>query len=189
MKNKTKFFIGIASMLFLLGCSSREIVVLNQQDYQSRYKPIIGSQNNDARTVIDYGVVLKIWISPYKDRYGVLIAGHDNYVWVRRPDFVPGSTVPQVNQSSGVITPTRKLPFSISPREIDRADLKSDKVINDFINESYKNTNNRVMNKIKKDTSNIKNTKAKTKQTKTAPKKTTQTKNTKTNKTNNKGKK
>lgn len=151
-----KMFVFIFVVLVLAGCSTREIIVVDQQKYVSRYRPLIGSQNNDARTIIDYGVVLKIWIAPYKDKYGSLISSHDNYVWADRPDFVPGSAVPQIKSDSGITTPNSKLPFSVSPKEIDRGDLKSDEVINEFINQSYKNTKSSILQRIQEEKSNIK---------------------------------
>lgn len=153
IKISSIIFLGI---LLLAGCSSnKEIVILNQQDYISRYKPIIGSQNNDARTVINFGVVLKVWVAPYTDEYGVLVSSHDNYVWGDRPDFVPGTAVPKINKGSGIVTPTGSLPFSLSPSEIDRRDLKSDKTINSFINQSYKNTVPAVVKKAQRESSKI----------------------------------
>ncbi|PAF53830.1 hypothetical protein BKH42_03620 [Helicobacter sp. 13S00482-2] len=147
----------IFGFFFLLtGCSQKEIrITLDQQVYSPRYKPIIGSGNNDARTIIDYGVVLKIWVTPYKDTEGTLIAAHYEYVWVDRPDFVPGSAVPQISGGGGVITPTGKLPFSISPNEIDRSDIKSDQVINRFNIQSSKNTNSRILQRAKKEDTSL----------------------------------
>ena len=144
-----------ASILLFTGCGSKiiyETAVVDQRAYQSRFKPIIGSRNNTARTIIDFGVVATIWVAPYKDQYGTLIAGHDIYVWLERPDFIPGSSVPTVNGSNrGIPTQLGKLPFSISPEEIDRADLSDDENIGKFINESYKNTDGSVMAKILKE--------------------------------------
>lgn len=139
----------LLGIIGLAGCSQKEVkIILDQQVSSPKYRPIIGSGNNDARTIIDYGVVLKIWVSPYKDVDGTLIAAHYEYVWVDRPDFVPGSAVPQVSSGGGVITPTGYLPFSISPDEIDRSDIKSDRVINKFNIQDSQNTNKRILEKI-----------------------------------------
>lgn len=173
MKSKYKYLGLFLLSLFVLGCSNKELkIVLNQQVSSPKYRPIIGSGNNDARTIIDYGVVLKIWVSPYKDMDGTLIAAHYEYVWVDRPDFVPGSAVPQVSSGGGVITPTGRLPFSISPNEIDRSDIKSDEVINKFNIQDSQNTNRRIMeriNRAKKETPDPKTSKKELKTKKTSP--------------------
>lgn len=163
-------YLGILSLglVFLVGCSHKELrIILDQQVSSPKYRPIIGSGNNDARTIIDYGVVLKIWVSPYKDMDGTLIAAHYEYVWVDRPDFVPGSAVPQVSSGGGVITPTGRLPFSISPSEIDRSNIKSDEVINKFNIQDSQNTNRRIMERVNKAKKAIPSPKAPKKEAKT----------------------
>ncbi|RDU55060.1 hypothetical protein CQA49_00845 [Helicobacter sp. MIT 00-7814] len=143
----------ILAVLLLLGlsaCSSKkEVIIVNQQDYVSRYKPIIGSRNNDARTVIDFGVVAKLWVAPYKDQHGVLVAGHDIYVWLERPDFIPGSAVPSVPASGKSIpTQTSSLPFSLSPNEIDRSDLSNDANIQQYVNDTRSVPTEKIMDRI-----------------------------------------
>lgn len=145
----------ISVIAFFTGCSHKviyETAIIDQQMYQSKFKPLIGSRNNTSRTIIDFGVVATIWVAPYKDQYGTLIAGHDIYVWLERPDFIAGSSVPTINgNNKGIPTQMGRLPFSISPSEIDRSDLSNDENIQEFVNQSYKNTDKSVMQKLEAD--------------------------------------
>lgn len=114
--------------------------------YKFRLKPIIGSRNSDSRTVVDMGVVMKIWITPYKDKNNNLIASHDIYTWVRKPDFIVGENLPsgtfmQNNNdydTGGMINIEDKLPFMLSPSEIDRSDIENDEIIQKYANKIYK---------------------------------------------------
>lgn len=134
-------------MVFFSGCASSkqpeakkiikntqmEIGVPMHDPYKYRLKPIIGSRNNDARTIVDNGVPLKIWISPYKTREGVLIASHDIYIWGKRPDFITGEELPVGFKKNRGLNYRDKVPFTLSPEEMDRADIKNDENIQTFI--------------------------------------------------------
>lgn len=136
-------------ILFFAGCSTKTIIV-DKQDYQNRYKPVIGTRNNDARTAIDFGIVQKIWIAPYKTSNGSLIGSHDIYIWIKRPDFIPGSAIPSSKIRKGVPTETDTLPFTLHSGEIEyKGNLKDDKAISDFVNYENKNTTKSIMKRVR----------------------------------------
>lgn len=151
----TKRFFGFLLFLisfFFFGCASKQgdeiVVVVDSQERAIRYKPIIGSRNQDSRMGVDLGVVLKGWIAPYKTKTQILVAGHDVYFWVEKPDFIAGTAVPKANRGVGAITPLNKLPFSIAPKDIDRSDIDNDEVIMDFLNNAQNSTNGKVDKKL-----------------------------------------
>lgn len=142
----------ILGLVLFAACSSKkEIIILDKENYTSKFTPIIGSRNNDVRTILDMGMAVKVWVAPYKDQFGTLVAGHDIYVWLERPDFIPGTAVPQIDgDNKGIPNQVGRIPFTLSPEEIDRSDLKNDKAIQDYVNETYKNTPSGIMEKIHK---------------------------------------
>lgn len=124
----------IYSSFFFFGCASKdekiqEIIVIDREGPQTRYRPNVSTRNSDARIITDAGVMLKIWIAPYTTRAGFLVAGHDVYYQARKPEFITGRSVPRRTRGVGATTPTTKIPFSIAPTEIDRSNLDNDNVI------------------------------------------------------------
>lgn len=103
--------------------------------YTFRLKPIIGTENNDARTIVDMGTVLKIWISPFKNTNGALVAAHNVYIWGKQPDFITGEQIPTAMRQNSGPTYRGSLPFSLSSTEIDRSDISNDQNIQKFIDE------------------------------------------------------
>lgn len=137
----------LLSAVLLGGCASKDelithhvIEVQKPKAYQFGLKPTIGSQNDDSRTVVDMGVVLKVWVKNYKNKENNLIASHDMYVWARKPDFMVGEELPARRQT-GMPTPAQKLPFMLSGEEIDRVDIQNDEVIKDYVNKTYQMEN------------------------------------------------
>jgi len=145
----TYFFATLFLLItFLSGCASKEVQAKQQivsqgegktafyEPTKFRLKPVIGSRNNDARTVVDMGTLLKIWVAPYKGRNGVLTSSHDIYAWARMPDFVVGEevpTAPSLDDGSGMVY-NHKLPASFSSEEVDRSAIQDDKNIQEFVN-------------------------------------------------------
>ncbi len=110
--------------------------------YQTKYKAIVGSRNNDARVIVDQGVILKAWVNTYKDNYGDLVASHDLYIRVKKPDFVTEyATIPRTARKRGLVTPSGKTPFMFSSNEIDRSDISTNKGIKEYTN-SYEDKSN-----------------------------------------------
>lgn len=97
------------------------------------YKPIIGTRNNDAKTIVDHGVVLKVYIATYKDGKKDLIAAHDKYVWAKEPQFVVGIEQPEVRKRTGMMTPVDKVPFVFSAGEIDSPSITNNEKIKDYL--------------------------------------------------------
>lgn len=151
MQNTRKLICFCASVLlvvFLSGCANKEATLQKQSADQGegkmgfyeptkfRLKPIIGSRNEDSRTVVDMGTLLKIWVAPYKGRNGVLTSAHDIYAWARMPDFIVGEevpTAPSLDSGSGMVY-NHKLPASLSSEEVDRSAIQDDKNIQEFVN-------------------------------------------------------
>lgn len=98
------------------------------------YKPIIGTRNNDAKTIVDTGVVLKIYIPTYKDSKKMLVAAHDRYVWAKEPGFVVGTERPDVRKRTGLMTSAGKVPFVFGEGEIDAASIDNNSKIKDYLN-------------------------------------------------------
>lgn len=153
------FLLALPSFFFF-GCASKQgdevVVVINSQEKAIRYKPIIGSRNQDSRMGVDLGVVLKGWIAPYKTKTQILVSAHDVYFWVEKPDFIAGTAVPKASRGVGAITPLNKLPFSIAPKDIDRSDIDNDEVIIDFLNNAQNSTNKKVEKRVVKEEKQMK---------------------------------
>lgn len=121
-------------------CEQRQ----SQKDYSEKgddnlkipafpYHPIIGTRNNDAKTVYDTGVGLKIYIASYKDNKKVLVAAHDRYVVARESGFVNGVDKPEPRRRTGMMTPAGKVPFVFGAGEIDEASIKDNAKIKEYL--------------------------------------------------------
>lgn len=97
------------------------------------YKPIIGTRNNDAKTVVDQGVVLKVYIATYKDSHHDLVASHDKYVWAKKPQFIVGLEQPEVRKRTGMMTSAGKVPFVFGAGEIDASSITDNSKIRDYV--------------------------------------------------------
>lgn len=98
------------------------------------YKAIIGTRNDDAKTVVDTGVVLKVYISTYKDTKKTLVASHDRYVWAKEPGFIVGTERPDIRKRTGLMTSAGKVPFAFGAGEIDSASIQDNTRIKEYIN-------------------------------------------------------
>ena len=97
------------------------------------YKAIIGTRNNDAKTVVDYGTVLKVYVAPYKDSYKSLVGGHDRYVFAKEPGFIVGADKPVKHKRTGMVTPKGSVPFMFNGDEIDKHSLNNNTKISKLI--------------------------------------------------------
>lgn len=163
--NSIKIIITTASIALLLsGCATRGPIVGNPENcsvkkqifgdkaavaqmqkksalkaYQLRIKPIVGSAQADERIVVDMGVVQRIWIAPYKDKNN-LVTAHTIYSWMRKPDFIPGESLPKYyKKHTGMVTVDNKYPYIFRGEELDRVrgDF-SNETIKKFVNNVYK---------------------------------------------------
>ena len=142
--------IGFIAISLFSGCASKNKEIsdtslkINKvyKPYQTKYKAIVGSRNNDARVIIDQGVVLKAWVNTYKDNYGNLVASHDLYIRVKKPDFVTEyATIPKTARKRGLLSPSNKTPFMFGSNEIDRSNILTNKGIKDYTN-TYEDKSN-----------------------------------------------
>ena len=108
--------------------------------YQTRIKPYIGTRQNDAKVIIDTGRVLKIWVAPYKQAR-TLIAAHDIYSMVQKPQFIVGEMVPSGRKKEGLTTCSNDFPFTFKDRHLETVSPKDrykDENINRYVNNVYK---------------------------------------------------
>lgn len=152
MKFLKILLIGLSSFVFW-GCASSsenvrtQYVIVDKESGEIRYKPIVTSENRDSRVILKLPKVLKVWIAPYVNESGLLVSGHDVYTVLESHKFVSG-TQAHYGRTYGATSPVGDLPFSISPYEIDRSDLESDKVIIDFLDNADNASEGSVMNKV-----------------------------------------
>ena len=97
----------------------REKRLISLNPYQLKIKPIVGSRQDDAKVIIDAGKVLKVWIAPYKSGMTV-IAAHDLYSMVQKPQFIIGEMVPTNKKKGGAVTATDDFPFAFRDEELDK---------------------------------------------------------------------
>lgn len=117
--------------------------------YQLKIKPIVGTRQDDAKVVVNMGKILKIWIAPYKIK-GTLIAAHDIYTWVQKPDFIPGESIPKPKNTDGMVTPTGGFPFVFRDEELDKRNGRFDAdTLKKFSNQVYKAEHNNTIIKTK----------------------------------------
>lgn len=65
-----------------------------------RYKPVIGTKQEDTKTMIDMGQWAKIWVKNYKNDNKTFIASHSIVTMIREPGFIAGEDVPAHRRQS-----------------------------------------------------------------------------------------
>lgn len=123
----------------------------NTKPYYLRFKPIVGSRQNDSKVVVDMGKVLKIWVAPYKSK-GTMISSHDIYTWVQKPGFIVGEDIPNKNAHTGLTNAAGTLPFIFSEGDIDTSKGLTNNVLKKYVNNVYKAQNNPSYTKKRIDT-------------------------------------
>lgn len=117
---------------------ARQNIIDETKPYRFGLTPIIGSRNDDARTAVDMGVVLKIFIAPYKSAQGTMVGGHDIYAWAKEPSFLVQTIEPPTAPvQRGMMNSVGKIPFTIRPEEIDSSAEPTDQNIKKTVNEMY----------------------------------------------------
>ena len=168
---KTYLLLGTLTLLITTGCASKNPQNISFSDltketksnnmtkkiepYKLKVTPLVGSRTNDAKVVMDTGVVLKIYVAPYKVST-TLIAGHDMYTYVTKPGFIVGSDLPK-SFNKGSISPAQKLPFVFDASNIDATDEITNNEIKEYINKQHeiKSGKKEVIKKV--ETKNLKN--------------------------------
>ncbi|AXH16413.1 hypothetical protein CP985_03450 [Malaciobacter mytili LMG 24559] len=140
-----KIVLGIStiSLILFTGCSTKQIdkeveIVKNYKPYNFKYRPIINSKHEDAKVIVDQGVVLRAWINTYKIGRNTLVPAHYIYLRVKEPDFIPQYAVPPVFGKKKMLEEqNKKLPFIVSNDEVDRTDMKTNENILKYSNSYY----------------------------------------------------
>lgn len=159
-------FIGLGFSLFLSGCSPKNsgCSVFEEQrtpqnttqqeikPYSYGVTPVIGSRHDDARAVMDMGVVLKIFVADYVDRYGSLVAAHDRYLVVKKPTFVVGVQEPKdMPIVRGLINSAGNIPFVFRDAELDKTPTATDDALKKSVNLAYKDQEGNAKARMKPD--------------------------------------
>ncbi|WP_456469994.1 hypothetical protein [Caminibacter sp.] len=165
-----------AGTLFFTGCATKTVnnektylksidYIVKQQkqkrieeetdtkSYHFMVKPIISSEQDDSKVVVDMGKILKIWIAPYVVK-GTLIAGHSIYTWVEPPKFIAGESVGRGSYSdASLITPNGNYPLIYRPDEVYTKKAKfSNEELRNYVNKKYETEKHpaKVIRKIEK---------------------------------------
>lgn len=106
---KIKILISSIVMLLLFsGCSSRRVVTrfksesnyAQQMHMQNnpnnfRFKPVIGTKQDDTKVMIDMGQFAKIWIKNYHNKNETYVSSHDIITMIKAPGFIAGEDLPR----------------------------------------------------------------------------------------------
>jgi len=147
----------IVCLIFLSGCSSKKIQSrfvnvdntqashLNQTNNPNhfRYKPVIGTRQDDTKVMIDMGKFAKIWIKNYRNKNQTFVASHDIITMIEAPGFIAGEDIPSSKRSVqkktyGGNTFSYRSSDLIHTNSMDQSELKTSQ-IKDFVN-NYKTT-------------------------------------------------
>ena len=155
-----KGLIGLSIILLISGCATKQpdkegylknidyIVKkqkeerlkeeLNTESYHFMIKPIVGSEQDDSKVIVDMGKILKIWIAPYVVR-GTLIAAHSIYTWVQPPRFIAGESVGRGSPTdASLLTPNGNYPIIYRPDELyNKNPTYSNKELKEYVNKKY----------------------------------------------------
>lgn len=101
-------------------CSEKEDnQVIRTLPYKSRLTPIVERRYQDSAQMIDMGVVLKTWVSPYVDSDENLHGGGDIWVVVEKPQFIVGEKLPKRSRVNGRISNSYGgTPFTLRDEEV-----------------------------------------------------------------------
>lgn len=106
---KMKITVSVLLLIFIFnGCSSKKVktrfVKMNNSQYQSfnstnnynhfRYKPVIGTRQEDTKVMIDMGQFAKIWVKNYRNKNKTFVASHDIITMINEPGFIAGEEIP-----------------------------------------------------------------------------------------------
>jgi hypothetical protein len=59
-----------------------------------RYKPVIGTKQEDTKVLIDMGQFAKIWVKNYRNKNKTFVASHDIITMIKEPGFIAGEDLP-----------------------------------------------------------------------------------------------
>lgn len=118
--------------------------------YQFKYKPIVGSRQDDSQVLMDQGVVLKAWVNSYKNQYGSLVASHDIYVRVKEPDFITSyAKIPNLRKVRGLLRENHQQTISVAKKELDKSSNETNKKIKKYTETENNNESNKLRKGLK----------------------------------------
>lgn len=140
----------VVTSLFISGCSTKiktrfsssnnnkNVRVTKDNNYNHfRYKPVIGTRQDDTKILIDMGQFAKIWIKNYRNKNATFVASHDIITMIREPGFIAGEDLPSSRRVSRSRNNTRKS-FSFRSSDIltDRNSsvVDTNKEVKDYVN-------------------------------------------------------
>ena len=111
---------------------------LNTESYHFMVTPIVGSEQDDSKVIVDMGKILKVWIAPYVVG-GTLIAAHSIYTWVQAPHFIAGESVGRGSPTdASLLTPSGNYPVIYRPDELYyKKPTFSNKELKEYVNKKY----------------------------------------------------
>jgi hypothetical protein len=96
-----------AATIFFSGCSTVSVrtklekdsdkkkYIHNNETNTFRYKPVIGTEQDDTKVMINMGKFAKIWIKNYRNKNKTFIASHHMVTMIQEPGFIAGEDLPQ----------------------------------------------------------------------------------------------
>lgn len=107
MKN-LRFIILTILTIFYTGCSTKSIETKyektqNISQYKNsrknhynefRFKPIIGTTQEDTKVLIDMGKFAKIWIKNYRNKNKTFVGSHHIITMIKAPGYIAGEDLP-----------------------------------------------------------------------------------------------
>ena len=111
---------------------------LNTESYHFMVTPIVGSEQDDSKVIVDMGKILKVWIAPYVVG-GTMIAAHSIYTWVQAPHFIAGESVGRGSPTdASLLTPSGNYPVIYRPDELYYNEPSfSNKELKEYVNKKY----------------------------------------------------
>jgi len=106
---KIRITLFVILIIFIFnGCSSKKVktsfVKVNNSQSQNfnntnnynhfRYKPVIGTRQEDTKVMIDMGKFAKIWVKNYRNINKTFVASHDIITMIKEPGFIAGEEIP-----------------------------------------------------------------------------------------------
>ena len=147
MNKKTIMFSALVLGLLMSGCSSKNNCIdgsctstnntlrlepLETKGYKTKITPTLGTKQNDAKIVRNFGVTLKATIFPYVDKDGNLIGGNDIYIVAKQPEWIIADKEP-VKRAKGLKSLAGKtIPVTLRPDELNPTSNIDEKALVEF---------------------------------------------------------
>jgi hypothetical protein len=107
-------YLVVALVVVFSGCSSKNIKTRFESDsskkvvqssknnnyHKFRYKPIIGTRQDDTKVMVDMGKFAKIWVKSYRNKNRTFVASHDIITMIKAPGFIVGEDLPRSSKET-----------------------------------------------------------------------------------------